>query len=142
MDTLRVIQTYYLGSPLFFLVSLWWGVELRTTFLPDLRLRFLYYLLLGALGLLTWFRPATAPWVALGESSLNVFLLAAGIVLPIYDLAGAATGGQPLALPYSAGEVLVNGLLAGSFFIVGFYRAQAEILRGWARGGGGRRKRG
>jgi hypothetical protein len=78
-----LIQGYYLGSPIFFLVSLFWSFELRTTFLTD----------------------------------------------PIYRLADQATSGQAFMLPYSAGEVLLNGVFAGSFFLMGFYRAQSEVLR-------------
>lgn len=139
MTTLRIIQSYYLGSPLFFLVGLWWGVELRTVFLPDPLHRFLYYLALSALGVLTYLRPASAPWVAMGESALNLLLLVAGILLPIYGLAERALAGAPLTLPYSPGEILVNGLLAGSFFLLGFYRGQAAAQRQvarWIRGEG------
>jgi len=129
MNILRLIQGYYLGSPIFFLVSLFWSFELRTTFLTDPFHRLAYYALISGLGLLTYFRLGAGPWVALGESSLNLVLLILGILLPIYRLADQAASGQPFTLPYSAGEVLLNGALAGTFFIVGFYRAQSEILR-------------
>jgi hypothetical protein len=129
MNTLRLIQGYYLGSPIFFLVSLFWSFELRTTFLTDPLHRLAYYALISGLGILTYFRPGAGPWVALGESSLNLVLLIVGILLPIYRLADQATSGQAFMLPYSAGEVLLNGVFAGSFFLMGFYRAQSEVLR-------------
>jgi hypothetical protein len=131
MRTLRLIQGYYLGSPLFWLVGLFWGYELRTTFLTDPVQRLMYYTFISGLGLLAYFRPGVGPWVALGESSLNLVLLILGILLPIYGLADQALSGGPIGLPYSAGEVLMNGALAGTFFLLGFYRAQAE-LRGRA----------
>jgi hypothetical protein len=126
---LRWIQGYYLASPLFFLAGLWWGMEVRVTFIPDPGWRFLYYLVLTSLGLLSYFLPRVAAWVALGESSLNLFLIMLWILLPIYALPGDALGAGPVSLPYTAGQVLVNGLLAGTFFLFGFYRAQAVILR-------------
>ena len=125
MRGLRWIQWYYLASPFFFLVGFWWGVEIRVTFIPDAGKRFLYYVGLSALGLLAHFRPASAPWVALGESSLNLLLIMLWILVPIYSL-GEASGAT--GVPYTVSEVLVNGLLAGSFFLMGFYRAQAVIL--------------
>jgi len=128
MAALRWIQGYYLASPIFFLVGLWWGTEVRVTFLPDPGARFLYYLVLSALGLLTHFRPKVAPWVALGESSLNLLLIILWIMVPIYTLAEGAMETGAATLPYTPGQVLVNGLLAGSFFLLGFYRAQATIL--------------
>jgi len=124
----RLIQAYYLASPVFWVMGLWWGWEVRVTFLPDPRLRFGYYVALSVLGLLTHFRPSSAPWVALGESTLNLFLILAWILLPIYAMPEAALGEGPLGVPYTPGEVLVNGGLAGSFCLVGFYQAQSAIL--------------
>jgi hypothetical protein len=127
VNTLRFIQGYYLGSPLFWLVGLFWGYELRTTFLTDPGQRLAYYAFISGLGLLAYFRPSAGPWVALGESSLNLVLLILGILLPIYGLADQALSGGAIGLPYTAGEVLMNGVLAGTFFLLGFYRAQAEL---------------
>jgi len=125
---LRWIQGYYLASPVFLLIGVWWGMEVRVTFIPDTRWRFLYYVALTGLGLLSHFRPRSAPWVALGESSLNLLLIILWILLPIYALSDDPLGAGPVSLPYTAGQVLVNGLLAGSFFLLGFYRAQGAIL--------------
>jgi len=128
MKGLRWIQGYYLASPLFFLIGLWWGVEIRVTFIPDPGQRFIYYLVLSALGLLAHFRPRSAPWVALGESSLNLLLIILWILLPIYTLADGVMESGDIGVPYTPGQVLVNGLLAGGFFLLGFYRAQGAIL--------------
>jgi hypothetical protein len=136
---LRLIQGYYLASPLFFLLGLWWGWEIRVTFLPDLRQRFGYYVLISTLGLLTHFRPSSAPWVALGESALNLLLIMIWILLPIYALPNVVESG-PVEVPYTVREVLVNGGLAGSFFLVGFYQAQRGILARFPWLGGRRAK--
>lgn len=142
MSTLRWIQTYYLGSPLFLLLGLFWGYELRTTFLTDPAHRLVYYAFISGLGLLAYFRPKTGPFVALGESSLNLLLLCLGILVPIYGLTDQALEGGAMTLPYSAGEVLLNGLLSGTFFIVGFRRAQAEIFRRYGPSASGARREG
>ena len=123
------IRAYYLASPLFFLLGLWWGVEVRVTFIPDPGPRFIYYLILSCLGLLAHFRPAAAPWVALGESSLNLLLIMLWILLPIYNLSDGLGDPAATGVPYTATQVLVNGLLAGGFFLLGFYKAQGEILK-------------
>jgi hypothetical protein len=124
----RFIQAYYLASPLFLALGLWWGTEIRVTFIPDPGLRFAYYVLLSGLGLLTHFRPASAPWVALSESTLNLFLIIAWILLPIYSVMDAVEGG-PMGVPYTVNQVLINGGLAGGFFLAGFYHAQATLQR-------------
>jgi hypothetical protein len=126
------------------LFGLWWGIEIRVTFIPDPGLRFGYYVLLSGLGLLAHFRPSTAPFVALGESSLNLLLIMLWILLPIWALTDAVNDPGAAGVPYTPGEVLVNGLLAGGFFVLGFYRAQDAIVarfpwtavrRGGPRGG-------
>jgi len=124
----RWIQGYYLSSPLFLLAGLWWGWEIRVTFIPELGPRFFYYAVITGLGLLSYFRPATAPWVALGESALNLLLIMLWILLPIYALTENAMDTGAIGVPYTPGQVLVNGLLAGCFFLMGFYRAQGAIL--------------
>jgi hypothetical protein len=128
MKGLRFIQGYYLASPLFFLFGLWWGMEIRVTFLPDPGVRFAYYVLLSGLGLLIHFKPGTAPWVALGESSFNLLLIMLWILVPIYGMDEMVADGGPVGLPYTPNQLLVNGLMAGSFFLLGFYRAQDAIL--------------
>lgn len=125
---IRWIQGYYLASPLFLALGWWWGMEVRVTFIPDLRLRFLYYLALSGLGLLTHFRPSSAPWVALCESTLNLFLIMLWILLPIYTMMDGLDSGL-LGVPYTVNEVLINGLLAGGFFLAGFYHAQGALLK-------------
>ena len=123
------IQGYYLASPLFFLVDLWWGLEVRASFIPDPTKRFFYYVLLSGLGLLAYFRPRTAPWVALCECSLNLLLIMLWILMPIYSLAEGGLDQGAVGVPYTPHQVLVNGLLAGSFFLLGFYKAQSTIIQ-------------
>jgi hypothetical protein len=67
--------------------------------------------------------------VALCESSINILLIILWILLPIYSLGEGGIEQDPLGVPYTPTQVLVNGLLAGSFFLVGFYKAQGRILK-------------
>jgi len=123
-----LIKGYYLASPLFLVFSLWWDLEVRATFIPHHGLRLTYYGFITALGILTHYRPGSAPWVAMGESLLNLVLIMLWILLPIYGLADGDPLAGPAAVPYTAGQVLVNGALAGAVFLLGFYRAQGAIL--------------
>jgi hypothetical protein len=97
------------------------------SFLPDPGERFIYYVVLSGLGLLSHFKPKTAPWVAMTESAVNLVLIFLWILLPIYAMADALEAGGPVGVPYTPAQVLVNGLLAGGFFLTGFYRAQTII---------------
>ena len=137
MKGLRWIQAYYLASPLFFLVGVWWGFEIRVTFLPNPGHRFLYYLVLSAFGLLAHYKPVAAPWLAMGESLVNLLLIILWIMLPIYALADGPLGTDPVGVPYTPAQVLLNGLLAGGFFLLGFYRAQGIVIERFPWIGGG-----
>jgi len=86
---------------------------------------------------LAWKLSSGIPWAAGGESSLNLLLIMLWILVPIYTL---ADGVMDSGVPYSPGEVLVNGLLAGSFFLLGFYRGQAAIIARMPWLGGGTKK--
>ena len=123
-----LIKGYYLASPLFLLFSLWWDLEIRPTFIPQFGLRLAYYGLITGLGILTHYRPGSVPWVAMGESLLNLLLIMLWILMPIYGLADEDPMTGPAAVPYTVGQVLVNGALAGTVFLLGFYRAQGAIL--------------
>jgi hypothetical protein len=123
-----LIKGYYLASPLFLVFSLWWDLEVRATFIPHHGLRLTYYGFITALGILTHYRPGSAPWVAMGESLLNLVLIMLWILLPIYGLADGDPLAGPAGVPYTAGQVLVNGALAGAVFLLGFYRAQEDIM--------------
>jgi len=128
MKAVGLIKGYYLASPLFLAFSLWWDLEVRATFIPQFGHRLAYYGLLTALGVLTHYRPGSAAWVAMGESLLNLLLIMLWILAPIYRLADADPMTGPAGVPYTLGQVMVNGALAGGVFLLGFYRAQGIIL--------------
>ena len=63
---------------------------------------------------------------------MNLLLIMIWILLPIYALPSVVESG-PVEVPYTVREVLMNGGLAGSFLLVGFYRAQSVILARFPR---------
>jgi hypothetical protein len=69
----------------------------------------------------------------MGESLVNLLLIILWIMVPIYALAEPALEGGFVGIPYTPGQVLVNGLLAGSFFVLGFYRGQRAVLARFPR---------
>ena len=77
--------------------------------------------------------------MALGESTLNLTLVMAWIVLPIYAIPDAALEQGVVSVPYTPAQVLLNGGLAGAFFLLGFYQAQNVILMRFPWLGGPRR---
>ncbi len=71
----RLIQAYYLATPLFFLVDVFLSFPIRVSALADPGLRYLYYAFALGCGVATRVRPKVGPYVGLAESSLNILLL-------------------------------------------------------------------
>ncbi|HVH68214.1 MAG TPA: hypothetical protein VM716_10135 [Gemmatimonadales bacterium] len=71
-----LLRGYYLATPLFWLASAIWGVNVRVAFLDDFPLgRDAYYLLCFTLGLVMLRAPRQASRLAFAESAANLGLL-------------------------------------------------------------------
>jgi hypothetical protein len=87
--------------------------------LPTLPSRLTYYAFLGILGGVVVRFPSTAPWLAAGESVVNLFLLFLSILLPLWSLPQAvAQGGEAISPVTGWGIlnlILVGGVLVSTF---------------------------
>ncbi len=97
----RLIEAYYLATPLFFLVDVFLSFPIRVSALADPGLRYLYYAFALGCGVASRVRPKVGPYVGLAESSLNILLLILSVMLPIAQLpdrvfAGESTPGTHL----------------------------------------------
>lgn len=125
------LLAYYLGTPVFAVLDFVLGLSVRAVFLPTAAARATYYLACLGCGLLAWRRPSLGPIVGMAESGLNVLLLALGILVPVWDV--AVTLGSEVPTPVTVSPVLtpqglVNAVLSGATFVVGFYGNQAALL--------------
>ena len=132
MSHTRFLQGYYLGTPVFIILDLAFNAPIRVSFVESLWLRGLYYLACVVCGLVCYTRPASAPWIGIGESSINLLLLILSVMIPIYNVAEAAAVGGEIVLPYTA-STMMNVLICGSVLVLTFHRSEAAILAG--RGG-------
>ena len=124
-----IIAAYLLATPAFVVADLAFDMPFRVAALADSNLRFLYYGASMLCGGLTYVRPAAAPWVGMGESATNLFLLMLSILLPIWNMPDAIMSGASIEGPFDQMSLL-NVVLSGSMLIYGFYRYQATALRG------------
>jgi hypothetical protein len=126
---------FLVGTPAFALLDLVGGPALRVAGIPELGPRLGYYLVLVALGGLMLKAPQLAPWLGMGESVINLFLILLSILLPIWTLPEVVGAGGTLE---EAGLLtptkLVNALLAGGVFIWSFHANRAKALAGLGRG--------
>ena len=73
---LSFLRWYYIATPLFWLVGVIWGVNVRVAFLDDFPVgRNAYYLLCFVLGIVMLRAPQYASRIAIAESTANLGLL-------------------------------------------------------------------
>lgn len=125
---ITAIRWYYLATPVFLLLDALGAPPVRVAFLDDIRARLGYYAFVFALGLLCRWRPRTTPWIGMGESALNFFLLLLGVLWPLWALPEIVAAGGPVMAPFTAAS-MVNVVLSGGVFIASFHRNQAEALQ-------------
>ena len=128
-----LLTSYYLATPLFALLDLAVGASVRVSALQSSGHRLAYYGALFLLGLLCRFRPRAAPLVGMLESSLNLFLLLLGILLPIWSLPDVVAAGGSLQAGLD-GLSAANALLVGGALVLSFHRNRlvAGSALGWA----------
>lgn len=119
---------YYLATPVFALLDLGFGLPVRVAGLADPFHRGLYYLALVAIGIVLQRRPVLAPWVGMGESVVNLFLLLLSVLLPVWSAPDRILAGEAPATLLSP-ERMVNVLVAGAALVMAFHRHQAQARR-------------
>jgi hypothetical protein len=119
----RSLTAYFLATPAFAVADLVFGLSIRVAGLPVPSHRMMYYAAVFGLGLLSRARPATAPWLGMLESSVNLFLLLLGILLPIWSLADGTLPDHVTSVGLS-GYATVNALLSGGALVLSFHRYQ------------------
>lgn len=114
---------YYLATPLFAILDLIFGVNIRAAGLQGLpSLRTFYYSVCTIVGIVTFFRPSLS-WIAgLAESSINILILILGVLLPYYALFQQVEGDRAFRSPFSASHIM-NFLISGLIWANVFYRS-------------------
>jgi hypothetical protein len=125
---LGLLRAYYWATPLFLMVDALWGISVRASFLPKLEQRLVYYAFCLCCAWMCQAAPSKAPWVGMGESAVNLFLLILGVMLPILNLPEAVVSGGPLPELMTPGR-LMNVALSGGMLILSFQRSQAAVAR-------------
>jgi hypothetical protein len=118
----RLLTAYYLATPLFAVLDLGLSVPMRAVGVESPSLRLGYYAATFALGWVMKARPLLAPWLAMGESAVNLTLLMASVLIPIWSLGETMDGAALADLP----DRVLNLALSGSVLVYSFYRSQAR----------------
>ena len=126
LGRLPLLPLYYLATPLFFLIDLFWQAPIRVSFVEDAGTRYGYYLFCLLCGGVCYRWPQIAPLVGLAESSLNILLLVLGALLPLYRWPEQILADEVVTNPITSTRI-VNFCLSGLILVVSFRSRQAAL---------------
>ncbi len=127
-----LLQFYYILTPLFLVPELIWGIKIRVPLiLASAGLRYAYYGVCLACGVLCYFRKKATPVVAIVESTINIALLCGGFywtaVNSGFDFAVGKIDTIPEALTYKG----ISGfILALGIWTIAFKRGELVLFKG------------
>jgi hypothetical protein len=122
-DRYRLLQLYYCGTPIFLLLDLLFGANIRVTALEYYPvLKYGYYLLCLGCGILTWIVPPLSAVVGLIESSVNILLLILGVLGPYFQLFEQLMSQQTVESVGMTPTLLMNFAISGTIWTISFYR--------------------
>lgn len=124
MANRSLLQAYYLATPLFAGLDLGMGLSVRSAGIDGVAPRLAYYAGAFLLGLVMAARPRAAPWLGMGESVLNLTLLMAAVLVPVWSLAETMDATVVADLP----SRVANLALSGAVLVYSFHRHQARAL--------------
>lgn len=123
----RLLVGYYLATPAFALADVLGVAPFRVAGLEGSGVRWGYYGVAFLLGLACRRWPAATPWVAMGESAVNLLLLLIAFLVPIWSLPEAVGSGAAVLDPVTSTDVL-NLAVSGGALVLGFYGSQRRAM--------------
>lgn len=118
---LSLLRGYYVLTPLWGLAEILLKIPLRVGFfISSPGERGLYYLGCTACGVAMFRWPRAAPYLGMGESSLNIAILVVGLMRPILSLSLDSIERGTWDPPIQMASML-NFLLAGTVSLISYY---------------------
>jgi hypothetical protein len=118
----RLVRAYYWATPVFVLLDLAFGINVRVPFLDAMPgLKWTYYACGAAIGIAMYLLPTLSTPLALLESSVNIVFLIVATMLAYYGALDAelAAPEQPHGSPFTS-EAVINLLLAATVFSMSY----------------------
>ena len=118
----KFLQFYYLSTPVFAIMDIAWGINIRIPFLDYFPfLKYAYYTVAFACGIYTYKHPQRADIIGLLESSTNIGILVIGFMLTYYNLAFTMLEDTTFDNPFTV-RAIINFSLSGFIFLISYYR--------------------
>jgi len=125
-----LLRFYYILTPLFLIMELIWGIKVRVPLIMEnAELRYAYYGVCFAFGVICYFRHKLTAMLAMTESVINIALLCCGFYLAVvssYDYAVGEIDEFPEALTLKGALGFVLALMV---WIIAFYHCEWVMHR-------------
>ena len=129
IDKKMALLWFYLATPVFVLLDLIFGWDMRVSFLDEhASWKYLYYLFCLAIGLLMWKQPALEAILGMVEGGVNMLLLTLSVMLPYYASIDLIANGEEIKNPLDNFGVL-NYLLSGGFLLISMQMRNADVRK-------------
>jgi len=114
----QLLLWFYLATPVFYLLDIIFGWDLRISFLDDRPgWKFAYYLFCMGIGLLMWKWRILEPILGIIEGGVNMLLLTLSVLLPYYAAIEAISSGETVQHPLNTFSI-INYLISGLFLFI------------------------
>ena len=124
---LSIIKAYYWATPLFLLLDLLLGIDVRVSaFVYHPVYKGIYYVFCFVCMAIVVWKPSASALVGLIESSINTAILCVGMMLSVYLMGDLAIEEMESFSPVT-GERVINFILAGSICVSSFYRNVSAV---------------
>ena len=117
----RILPIYFLFTPLFVVLDIYGGVNVRVIALDHLpMLKILYYSFCFFIGIVIYFKSEYANLLGLGESVFNIFLLVLAVfILLTQQMMNILDGGE-ISNPFNV-YFIINFIISSIVFSACFY---------------------
>ena len=121
----RIVRWYYLlATPAFWLADMVWDAPLRASFIPDERLRYVYYAACVGCGVWMWQRPSLTRRIGMSEGLVNFTMTILAIWMPMMNALDtvdtAVVGAEPALDPWQP----ISLGISGAFTLLSYYANQ------------------
>ncbi len=122
-----LIWAYYWATPLFLLLDLWLGIEIRVSaFIDNPVYRMAYYTFcFFCLGFVHW-KPSFSPYIGFLESLGNILILIFGMWMPLVAMTHQAANDQLIVNPITK-QMIINFIISGGMGLNSFYQCLLDM---------------
>ena len=123
----QVLKWIYLGTPVFLVLDLAFGWDIRVSFFDTHPgWKYGYYIFCFVIGFLMMKQPRLEPILGIIESGANILILSLSILVPYYAAIEAISSGEEFANPFNKYN-FINYIFSGLIIMISMHVNQRKL---------------